>query len=80
MNQQPEQSVQFAFKLLTAQEVAQLLGLKAKTVYDLAAKGIIPRVQIGFSVRFNSLRLQEWIEAGGAAAGNNSTEAHNEQL
>lgn len=56
---------QSTFRLLTAHEVAALLGLKVKTVYSLAEQGIIPRVKIGSMVRFNLVKLNEWIEAGG---------------
>ncbi|HEX7124884.1 MAG TPA: helix-turn-helix domain-containing protein [Thermodesulfobacteriota bacterium] len=45
-------------RLLTAKEVAELLGLKEKTVYELAKRGEIPCVRIGKFVRFRPSDLR----------------------
>ncbi|HWK28929.1 MAG TPA: helix-turn-helix domain-containing protein [Solirubrobacter sp.] len=53
-------------KLLTADEVADLLAIKRKTVYNLAASGTIPCVRIGpRTVRFDPDRLAEWVREQG---------------
>lgn len=70
LQDEPTIPTAFDYKLLTAQEVADALGLRVKTVYDLAAKGIIPRVKIGSLVRFNSKQLAAWIESGGTQRNN----------
>ncbi len=40
------------FRMLTAKEVASVLAVSEKTVYRLAAKGIIPSFREGRVVRF----------------------------
>ncbi len=37
---------------LTADQVAEILQIPPKTVYDLGARGKIPRVKLGRTVRF----------------------------
>ena len=47
---------------MTVQQVATLLQLKPKTVYDLARKGAIPSVKIGGSRRFPRRQLIEALD------------------
>jgi len=48
--------------LMTAQDVAERLKIKPKTVYNMAAAGTIPCVRIGErTVRFDPERLDQWI-------------------
>jgi excisionase family DNA binding protein len=48
--------------LLTASEVAQLLKLNVETVYALIAIKGLPAVKIGGQWRFESARVQAWVE------------------
>lgn len=49
--------------LLTVNEVAGMLRLRAKTVYRWAAARKIPCVRVGRGVRFARGDLQQWIAA-----------------
>jgi excisionase family DNA binding protein len=44
--------------LLNVDEAAHLLGLKAKTVYEYSAAGIIPSVKVGRLRRFRRAELE----------------------
>jgi len=58
-------------KLLTVQEVADLLAIKKTTVYQLKAKKQIPFIQIGGSIRFEQSQIEAWINSKGATNENN---------
>jgi excisionase family DNA binding protein len=45
-------------RLLTAEEVAELLRLPASTVYDLARTGRLPHLRIGRALRFSQSDLE----------------------
>lgn len=45
-------------RLLTAEEVAELLRLPASTVYDLARTGRLPHLRIGGALRFSQNDLE----------------------
>jgi excisionase family DNA binding protein len=49
--------------LLTVQEVADLLRIHPKTVYDLAARGRMPCVRVGSRLRFVPRELDRWLSA-----------------
>jgi excisionase family DNA binding protein len=50
-------------RLLTADDVAEVLGVPRTFVYALARRGDIPTVRVGERyVRFRTQALQEWIE------------------
>jgi excisionase family DNA binding protein len=49
--------------LLRPTETAELLGLGKSKTYDLIAKGQIPSVRIGKSVRVPADKLREWVAA-----------------
>lgn len=53
--------------LIRIAEVAELLNITQSRAYDLAREGIIPAVRIGRQLRFDSDRVQAWIESGGQA-------------
>lgn len=55
-------------KPLTAEDVAELLGLHVKTVYRSAARGAIPSVKAGGRVLFFPSDLAAWRAAGGSRA------------
>ncbi len=48
-------------RLLTAEEVARILRVSKARVYELARRGIIPSVRLGYQVRFSEAALREWI-------------------
>ena len=50
-------------RLYTADQVAELLCLKKKTVYAWAEQGRIPCFKIGKALRFRESELREFIEA-----------------
>ena len=49
--------------LLTAEQVAQLLNVRKKTVYTWAEQGRIPAYRINKALRFRESDLQEFIKA-----------------
>jgi excisionase family DNA binding protein len=53
-------------RLLTAQEVSDLLQVPVARVYELVRLNLLPVVKLGErQVRFNEEKLREWIERGG---------------
>lgn len=48
--------------MLTARQVAELLGVHENWVYDHAASGDLPSYKIGGSRRFDRVQVDEWIE------------------
>ncbi len=54
---------------LTTKEVADLLRLKERKVYDLAARGEIPCVKATGKLLFPRLDMQRWMESRGGVAG-----------
>ena len=55
-------------RLLTADEVAELLGRPRHVVYRLSREGRIPTVRIGLrGYGYDPLALERWIAGGGSA-------------
>ena len=54
-------------RLLRAKEVAELLDVSKARVYELIRKNILPAVHIGREVRVDAVKLEVWIDKGGAA-------------
>ena len=53
-------------KLLTVQEVSEILDLKPARIYELTRQRKIPFVQIGErQYRYSEPALMSWIEQGG---------------
>lgn len=52
-------------KLLTAQEVADLLSVGKKTIYQLKASGQIPYIKIGGIIRFDREQIEKWLAKKG---------------
>jgi len=52
-------------KLLTPQEIAEVLGVQPSTIYQWTHQGYIPHVKIGKFVRFKEKDVEEWIERKG---------------
>ena len=50
--------------LLTARDVAPLLGVGVSTLYEWQRKGLIPYIRLpGHGIRFRPSDLQAWIES-----------------
>lgn len=51
-----------AEKLLTAKEVAEILGLKLSTLYDWVYQRKIPYIKIGSLLKFSPAVIQNYID------------------
>lgn len=49
-------------KLLTVDEVSEILKLHPQTVYFMTRKGQLPFLKIGRVIRFDKLELELWIK------------------
>jgi excisionase family DNA binding protein len=49
--------------LLTIEELARFLRISRAKAYELAARGEIPTVRMGRSVRVRRDRLEAWLDA-----------------
>lgn len=54
--------------LVRVNEAAEALGLSRSKVYDLIARGEIPSVRVGNSVRVSTRALEAWLKALGTQA------------
>jgi excisionase family DNA binding protein len=54
--------------LLTAQDVAEMLGVPASWVYSQTRAGRIPTVRLGRYYRYRADAIAAWIEAQEVAA------------
>jgi excisionase family DNA binding protein len=52
--------------LLTAKELAALLGVSPKTIYGYVARNLIPHYRITASVRFRARDIAEWLRSHAA--------------
>ena len=50
-------------KLLTPQEIAEVLGVQPSTIYQWTHQGYIPYVKIGKFVRFKEKDVERWVES-----------------
>lgn len=50
-------------RLLTARELAELLGFAAGTVVDWAERGELPAFKLGGRLRFRESEVLDWLEA-----------------
>jgi len=57
-----EEEITAMNKLLTPQEVADLLSVRKSTIYQWTHQGYIPHVKLGKFVRFNQDKVMEWVE------------------
>jgi len=48
-------------RLLTVSEVAAILACSKKWVYRKCASGVLPHLRLGSLLRFDRLRLEEWL-------------------
>jgi excisionase family DNA binding protein len=51
--------------LLTAQDVAERLGIGEDAVYRLTRQKVLPSVRIGRLIRFDENALEDWVQKGG---------------
>jgi excisionase family DNA binding protein len=49
-------------RLLTAQEVGDLIGRRTRWVLDQATAGAIPSFKVGQAVRFDEAEIEAWLE------------------
>lgn len=49
------------YKVLTAQEVAELLDVNKETIYRLVRINAIPYFRVGSALRFTEEAIQKWI-------------------
>jgi excisionase family DNA binding protein len=50
-------------RLLTVEEVAELLALSPKTIYAWAGSRRIPSLRLGRSLRFSEKDLKAWLDS-----------------
>jgi excisionase family DNA binding protein len=50
-------------RLLTADDVAELLGMRTDFIYRLAREGRIPHLRFGRTLRFRAEAIERWLEA-----------------
>lgn len=48
-------------KLLTPEEIANLLGVKLSTIYSWTHLGFIPHIKMGRLIRFREEEILKWI-------------------
>ena len=49
-------------KLLTVEEIAEILGVKPSTIYQWTHQGFIPHVKLGNLVRFKESTVNKWLD------------------
>ena len=50
-------------KLLSPEEVSNILGVSKSTIYRWVHHEFIPHVKVGAAVRFDRHEIEEWIRA-----------------
>jgi excisionase family DNA binding protein len=50
-------------EVMSARELAALLGLTENTVYKKVRRGEIPAVRIGRSIRFPRKQMEDWLQS-----------------
>lgn len=48
--------------LLTARQLADLLGFQAGTIVDWAERGDVPAFKVGGRLRFRESEVEEWLQ------------------
>jgi excisionase family DNA binding protein len=55
-------------RLLTAAELASVLGVPRWRLYELTRAGLLPHIRLGRAVRYDPERVNAWLHDGGTAA------------
>jgi excisionase family DNA binding protein len=66
-------------RLLTARELAELLGFQAGTIVDWSEEGKLPSFKVGGRLRFRESEVLDWLEArrkNGPAGGASANQHH----
>ena len=50
-------------RLLTVEEIAELLGVKKSTVYAWVSEGYMPHCKVGKCLRFREKTVEAWVES-----------------
>lgn len=50
-------------RLLTADEVAEIIGMRVDYVYTLSRRGQIPHLRFGRTLRFRAEAIEAWLGA-----------------
>lgn len=50
-------------RLLSAEEVAEIIGMRVDYVYALSRSGQIPHLRFGRTLRFRSEAIEAWLRA-----------------
>jgi excisionase family DNA binding protein len=58
----PDRTTEVSRSLVTAQEVAELLGVPVSWVYEQSRRGKIPTVTLGRYRRYRVEAIQQWVE------------------
>jgi excisionase family DNA binding protein len=61
-------------RLLTAKELADILAISPKTLYNYVTRGMIPYFKIESNVRFRAREVAEWLRQHSSRPGGLSTE------
>lgn len=49
-------------KLLTIEQLSELISVKKKTIYDWTHRGAIPCVKVGRLLRFDPGEIERWLK------------------
>lgn len=49
-------------KLMTIEQLSELISVKKKTIYDWTHRGTIPCVKVGRLLRFDPNEIERWIK------------------
>jgi excisionase family DNA binding protein len=52
-------------RLLSADEVAEVLGVSTARIYELLRSGLLPCIKIGRQRRVSPAQLRAWLDGGG---------------
>lgn len=50
-------------RLLTVRDLALLLGMHPKTIYEWTARGELPCIRLGSRLRFSTSDVSRWLQA-----------------
>lgn len=56
-------------EVMTAEDVAEFLGVDRKTVYDAVGRNEIPHRRLGKRIIFSRLALVDWLRCKGSLGG-----------